>query len=427
MLNGRRWRVNLRVPVFGRRPGGPGDAGDDAFRKSKRAAQDAHDARLAELRARQSEVELRRKLLEAKAGVPVRFPPVSEIAKRWAGLKRKRSVSARYIAAGCDKLDAFARFMASRHPDVTDLAGVRGEHVEAFMDEREASGISARTWNYTFGTIKAAFRKLCPDAPAVRDFLGSTPQKAESTVHREPFTSEELAAVLDAAKGDPLIRAMAIAAACTGMRRSDCARLRWDNVDLGAGFITVKTMKTGETAEIPVLPALRDVLAAADRSGEYVFPEAERMLRESPSRLDARLKAVLRAAGFVDARRAHAAPPGEPVRGLLQADGNSAQRQRRGSVKGWHSFRTTFITVALSSGVPVELVCRVTGHRSVGVVQKHYLRPGREHLAAAILRAMPKILTAGAKSRDDRLREVVAKMGPLALRYRALAILDGKG
>jgi hypothetical protein len=55
----------------------------------------------------------------------------------------------------------------------------------------------------------------------------------------------------------------------------------------------------------------------------------------------------------------------------------------------------TWITLALAAGVPLELVQRVTGHRTVEVVMKHYFRPGREDFRAAILKAMPKMLADG--------------------------------
>ena len=65
---------------------------------------------------------------------------------------------------------------------------------------------------------------------------------------------------------------------------------------------------------------------------------------------------------------------------------------RRASIRDFHSFRVTWITLALAAGVPLELVQRVTGHRTVEVVMKHYFRPGREDFRAAILKAMPKML-----------------------------------
>ena len=65
---------------------------------------------------------------------------------------------------------------------------------------------------------------------------------------------------------------------------------------------------------------------------------------------------------------------------------------RRASIRDFHSFRVTWITLALAAGVPMELVTRVTGHQTVNVVLKHYFRPGREDFRNAIEGAMPKLL-----------------------------------
>ena len=46
-------------------------------------------------------------------------------------------------------------------------------------------------------------------------------------------------------------------------------------------------------------------------------------------------------------------------------------------------------------GVPLELVQRVTGHRTAAVVLKHYFRPGREDFRTVITQAMPKMLGLG--------------------------------
>ena len=67
----------------------------------------------------------------------------------------------------------------------------------------------------------------------------------------------------------------------------------------------------------------------------------------------------------------------------------------------------TWITLALAAGVPLELVQRVTGHRTVEVVMKHYFRPGREDFRQAILKAMPKMLADGGAQRSVK-EEVLA-------------------
>jgi hypothetical protein len=78
--------------------------------------------------------------------------------------------------------------------------------------------------------------------------------------------------------------------------------------------------------------------------------------------------------------------------GLERLQAARSNGLRRASIRDFHSFRVTWITIALAAGVPLELVQRVTGHRTVEVVMKHYFRPGREEFRAAILKAMPKML-----------------------------------
>ena len=50
-------------------------------------------------------------------------------------------------------------------------------------------------------------------------------------------------------------------------------------------------------------------------------------------------------------------PPKE-LRGRLYGDSDS-QRLHRGSARGWHSFRTTFVTQALTAGLPSELLGKI--------------------------------------------------------------------
>ena len=98
-----------------------------------------------------------------------------------------------------------------------------------------------------------------------------------------------------------------------------------------------------------------------------------------------------------------------PKTDALQAERGNGQR--RASVRDFHSFRVTWITLALAAGVPLELVQRVTGHRTVEVVMKHYFRPGREDFRQAIMRAMPKMLgDGGQRSVKEEMREILEGM-----------------
>ena len=85
---------------------------------------------------------------------------------------------------------------------------------------------------------------------------------------------------------------------------------------------------------------------------------------------------------------------------------------RRASVQDFHSL--TWVTLALTAGVPLAIVQRVIGHRTTDGVLKHYFRPGQEDFRAALEGAMPKSMTTSAGSAlalpaapRDELRQAV--------------------
>ncbi len=76
-----------------------------------------------------------------------------------------------------------------------------------------------------------------------------------------------------------------------------------------------------------------------------------------------------------------------------------------------HRRHSSLGIVAVTDRVPLELVQRVTGHRTVEVVMKHYFRPGREDFRQALLKSMPMILRDGARpSARDEMRGVLNGM-----------------
>lgn len=80
------------------------------------------------------------------------------------------------------------------------------------------------------------------------------------------------------------------------------------------------------------------------------------------------------------------------ARATLAEIGDGEQRAKRGSLCGWHSFRTTFCTLALANGVPMDILRKITGHRTAEIVLKHYDRRGRDAMRKAIGDAMPKAI-----------------------------------
>jgi len=66
--------------------------------------------------------------------------------------------------------------------------------------------------------------------------------------------------------------------------------------------------------------------------------------------------------------------------------------------RGFHAFRASWVTIALTAGVPVDLVRKVTGHTTVEMVLTNYFQPGREDFRKTIMSAMPELLTTPGKA-----------------------------
>ena len=89
--------------------------------------------------------------------------------------------------------------------------------------------------------------------------------------------------------------------------------------------------------------------------------------------------------------------------------------QRAASVLDWHALRTTWVTMALRSGVPMDVLRRVTGHQTVETVLKHYDQRDREDFRAVLNGALPAVLTGGkVKRKPTAADELAALAGKVA-------------
>jgi integrase len=465
-VNGVIKQVPLETLIEGERPAKISEDGDRKFERSRAKALAEFKEVVRMYRGDPTAEKTIQRLVEIRTGQRAQFPKVAELPALWEAIPRQRAPNDRYTEQCKGVLKRFAEFVATTQPAADEFVKVTLQTARAFMDSETARGLSPKTWNDNLKLLRTTFTRLHPQLNDGSNPFHGLITKATETVNRDPFSIPEMKAIMDASTNDPFIRPIIITGMCTAMRRGDCCLLKWDDVDLDEGFITVKTSKTGETVDIPLFPILRDVLKEAKGGkSEFCFPKAAEMYRNNPDGITWRVKQVLTAAFRRRAieegtalpvlpedelrKRAAAYMDGLPeskrtrhmrqifdiysadkdinevmaetglsrgsvsgllndieknikcafirgkVRGttseLLQdARGNGS---RRASVRDFHSFRVTWITLALAAGVPLELVQRVTGHRTVAIVLKHYFRPGREDFRETIMAAMPELLT----------------------------------
>jgi len=387
--NGARRVVNLDIEIAGKVPHSLRHTGDAAFEQTRGQAKQKLKQHRREAMMRKSTVAQLEQIYEIRTGEKVGSIFLNDMAEAWLKAPHARERSPRYVEQSLATIKHFVKFIGTNYPSAATLDRMNRKMAEAWLDSLDAEGIGPATYSDKLVLMRSVFKTLRHMAGmAWNPFDGLLTRKRQTT-HRQPFTSVELRRIIEHA--DPVVRPVIITGICTAMRRGDCCLLKWTDVDLDQGFVAVKTSKTGETAEIPILLMLREALEAAQATralvgiggdgsaalSPYVWPEAAQMFLANRYGITYRTAKAIEAAGIKDADA--------PTNG-----------KRKASVKDFHSLRTTWITMALSAGVPMELVRRVTGHTTTDVVLKHYFRPGRKDFKRALQSAMPRLLTSGA-------------------------------
>ena len=394
MRNGKRFFARLNVEVDGK-------PGDDEYEDSRKLALDAYRSTVAGAREEKRPEDLVQEIHRVKFGRRIGCIELSKLFEAWQNIPRKRQPKKPYMDWAERTIQRLVDFCKSDFPRVKEMAAVDKKVAEAFMRFEAARKVSPKTYNAELILLRGAFENLREDAGMLNNPFGKIVTKDRETIHRKPFTREELTAVIEAARADALMFPLVVVGACTAMRRGDSCLLKWDAVDLKNRYITVKTAKTGETVDIPMFPMLRDVLAAHGKSkgkSPYVFPELAALYLRNADEVNRRLGLVFEKAGFIDAaeveeRKKKNLPVPDVVRGDAHVSRDGGLQAA--NVRGFHSFRVTWITMALAAGVPMELVRRVTGHKGVDVVLKNYFKPGRDDFRQVVEGAMPKLLMSG--------------------------------
>lgn len=194
---------------------------------------------------------------------------------------------------------------------------------------------------------------------ASNPFIGFTPRKVEPPKEADdidPFTQDEIAAILAASTGQ--VRNLFQVAFWTGLRTSELIALRWGDVDLAAGTMTVRRAKVRKRVKAPKTKAGR-------RTVQLLQPALEAL----------------------QAQRQHTRLKGEEVfqnpRTGAAWDGDAPIRKtawqpalRRAGVRYRYPYQTrhTFASTLLSAGENPVWVAAMMGHKDWAMIVRTYGR-----------------------------------------------------
>ncbi len=296
------WKVTkLTTPMRGQRiPSRLSDKGDDAFERSRVLAQAEFDRFQADREVKGSTEHLTRVLIESKTGKKVEDVRLDELAARWKTMPRSYTPTEK-----CTQNAElyFTRF--AQHANVTYLYEVTQEMVTTFFDKTRKE-YSWSTTKSIMSILKSAFARFLPSG-AINPFAAIIKRNRElnaSRVNRRPLSDNELAALIELSRADPMVHELAVTTACTGMRIGDVCNLKWESVDLRSGFVNVVTAKAGKSVTIPIFDPLRKILEGAlvmrEDDEPFVFPSAAQMYKYNPDGIYHRGKVLFARALFTE-------------------------------------------------------------------------------------------------------------------------------
>jgi integrase len=223
----------------------------------------------------------------------------------------------------------------------------------------------------TIGNAHSVLRRALGDAERLGVISRNVarmarPPKAEH-VEMPTWTAEELGRFLASVADDRLYAAFVLLAT-TGMRRGEVLGLRWADVDLRAGHLSVKQTITASNHRLIIGPTK----TARSRRRIELDPETIDVLRRHRKAQAEERLAI--GAGWVDNDLVFCRADGEPVhpdwftRYFVRLEAKLDVPQ----IRGPHDLRHTWATLALKAGVHPKVVSDRLGHSTIAITLDIY-------------------------------------------------------
>ena len=167
-------------------------------------------------------------------------------------LENERGLSKRTLTAYRRDLERFMQFLAAE--DIDRPGQITQHHIRAFIAQRHRQGLGGKSLQRLLSAIRSLFRWMLREGLAEHN--PATPVRAPKSPRHLPATldADSIGQLLEIPCDTPLaIRDKAIMELfySSGLRLSELADLRWEQLDLASGMVTV-TGKGNRTRMVPV-------------------------------------------------------------------------------------------------------------------------------------------------------------------------------
>jgi hypothetical protein len=427
---GKRHRIALGITVEGRVPHPLSTRGDAIFESARRRAEVAFEE--AKLRCQSGEQPAPKSpkipstnngatpppaLLSpsASASLPLPEIPLNQLFPLWVAAPRRRKLKSerrkKEVKALTDELIAF---LARKYPAIKNVSQINFTAASGFI-ATFPKAMAAKTVNNRLINLRALVKASGEHTGLKVNPFKKIPLREVDTIAPKPYTEEQLGQILTIARNDEEIGGMVITAICTGLRRADCACLDWGRVNLESGLIALPTSKTGKDAVIPIMPPLRRILESLSHRSGFCFLKSAAIFKSNPDGLNLRLERLLAKAGM------HVS--------ALKLDFGQ-ERLRKRTDGGFHRFKTTFVSLAIECGIPLEIIQKIVGNTDIEVLQRHYNKVDVKVVTKQMLEKLPETLGGQKSAKAHHLEQLrtlltstTAKQWP-QIREEALRLIN---
>jgi integrase len=242
-----------------------------------------------------------------------------------------------------------------------DITHLNAKEISGFREDLSRR-VSPGTVNISLMILRSALNQARRDGLTdVNEAEKVTLLKIRKTVRQEPFTQDQLKALLAAA--DKEWKGMILFGIYTGLRLSDIATLTWSKIDLIQGEISLTTGKTQQDQSLPLakpLVRLLEAMPSGDDPEAALFPTAyaTKQRTRSTGTLSNQFHKILVAAKFAK-KRTH------------EKRGQGRSVTRAPSVLSFHSLRHTATSMLKNAGVSDAVARDIIGHESPAVSQNY--------------------------------------------------------
>jgi integrase len=252
------------------------------------------------------------------------------------------------------------------HLGKVPLGDLTGPHLTAVYGELLEAGLSARTVRYVHVTAHRALRD------AVRWHLVSRNVAEDADSPRQPgaqpkaWTPDQVATFLALAETDRW-SALWRLAATTGLRRGELAGLRWEDLELGAGMLSVnRTTVVADGHAIESEPKTA-------RGRRRIALDAQTVAALKQWRRQQSAEQLAMGAGWQGDGRVFVWADGSPLHPnvITRSFGRLVEKAALPDLS-LHGLRHSWATSALRGGVPIKVVSDRLGHSSSRITLDTY-------------------------------------------------------